>query len=468
MTKRQFFFQTCLFAALCSGCESYHPLPLSPAETATRLDARSLSQPELKSFVETNLHQKFSQWPPAAWDLPTLTLVAFYFHPSLDVARAQWSLGQAETLTAKARPNPTVGLAPEYTANAASGMTPWIAGLNFDVPIETAGKRGYRMAKAKQLSLAARLNLAQTAWQVRKNLRDSLIDFADATQRQELLKKQLAVQTEIVKRFQQQLSAGAVSSGDVFATRIALTKSQAELGGTQSRVAEARVRIAESLGLPASALGEARFILNFSTKTVANSAEARRRALQSRTDILGALAEYAAAQSELQLQIAKQFPDVHLGPGYQYDQGANKWSLGINVELPLLDQNRGGIAEAKARRAEAAAKLIALQARISAEIDRATAGFSAAQEQTAHAESLQQLQTEQQRAAQSQFDAGEIDRLQLLAAQIEFQATQLLQLDAQTRAHKALADFEDAVQQPFENDPALIAEQNPRPEENKP
>ena len=33
-----------------------------------------------------------------------------------------------------------------------------------DIPIETAGKRGFRRAQAKHLSAAARLKIATTAW----------------------------------------------------------------------------------------------------------------------------------------------------------------------------------------------------------------------------------------------------------------------------------------------------------------
>lgn len=402
------------------------------------------------------------------WDFQTLTLVAFYFHPSLDVARAQWKVSEGESVTASARPNPTLSVAPGYTANAASAVSPWLAAVNFDVPIETAGKRGYRKAKAKQLSESARLNIVTTAWQVRKNLRDSLLDFADAQERQSLLTKQNEVQRELVRRFQEQLQAGAISAADISLARIAFTKSQSDLSAAQTRLVEMRVRIAENLGMPASSLANENFGLDFPTQINLNASEARRRALQSRTDILAALADYAATQSELQLQVAKQFPDVHIGPGYQYDQGGNKWSLGLTVELPLLNRNQGGIAEAKARREESAAKLLALQAKISAEIDRASAAYQAAQEQLTSGRLLLELQTRQQKFVEDQLKAGEIDRLQVLTAQMEFQSAKILQLDAQTRARKALADFEDAVQQPFDSQPAMLVEQNPRAEENKP
>ncbi len=63
-------------------------------------------------------------------------------------------------------------------------------------------------------------------------------------------------------------------------------------------------------------------------------------------DQLAALAEYAAAEAEWRLEIAKQHPDLHLNPGYEPDQTDNKWSPGFSVELPVLNQSGGPIAEA--------------------------------------------------------------------------------------------------------------------------
>ena len=123
--------------------------------------------------------------------------------------------------------------------------------------------------------------------------------------------------------------------------------------------------MAEAVAVPLSALSdvELRFDLtDFPATDEMVSADARRQALQSRADILGALAEYAASQSAVQLEIAKQYPDVHVNPGYQWDQGENKWQLGLGAELPLFNRNQGPIAEAAARRAEAAARFEALQA----------------------------------------------------------------------------------------------------------
>ena len=51
-----------------------------------------------------------------------------------------------------------------------------------------------------------------------------------------------------------------------------------------------------------------------------------------RADIRAAIADYEASQSALQLELAKQYPDVHLNPGFQWDQGESKWQLGLTVD----------------------------------------------------------------------------------------------------------------------------------------
>src|SRR5205085_2292763 len=97
----------------------------------------------------------------------------------------------------------------------------------------------------------------------------------------------------------------------------------------------------------------------------------RRELLLTRPDILASLAEYAASQSALQLEIAKQYPDIHLSPGYEFDQGDNKWSLGVGITLPIFNRNQGAIREAIAKRSEAAANFATLQAHAINETERA-------------------------------------------------------------------------------------------------
>jgi len=72
-------------------------------------------------------------------------------------------------------PNPTISFAPEDVTR--TSIFPWVLGGSFDVPIETAGKRRFRLAQAGSLSEAARLNIATAAWRVRSHVRKSLLDL---------------------------------------------------------------------------------------------------------------------------------------------------------------------------------------------------------------------------------------------------------------------------------------------------
>src|ERR1022692_629780 len=103
-----------ILLCLLTGCVRFQPQPLSPAETAAGLEGRSLANPDLKSFLEKNLNRELSTWPAAKWDFEMLTLAAFYYNPSLDVARAVWAEARAGIVTAGAGPKTTNGVFPPH------------------------------------------------------------------------------------------------------------------------------------------------------------------------------------------------------------------------------------------------------------------------------------------------------------------------------------------------------------------
>ena len=189
--------------------------------------------------------------------------------------------------------------------------------------------------------------------------------------------------------------------------------------------------------------------------------EVRRRALHSRADILAALADYAASQSALQLEIARQYPDLRLGPGYEYDQGLHKWGLAVGTDfLPVFHRNQGPIAEAQAKREEAAARFLALQAQVMGEIDRALATLAASQEQLRQIEALLETQRQHVQSVEAMVQAGAADQFDLRSAQLEVAMTEVARLEAMVKAQQALGQLEDAMQSPVDALPSV--EQNPR------
>ena len=171
----------------------------------------------------------------------------------------------------------------------------------------------------------------------------------------------------------------------------------------------------------------------------------RRHALLERADVLAALDAYAASEAQLRLELAKQWPDLHLGNGYQFDQGQNKWGLALALDLPVMNRNEGPIAEAVAARGEAAARFSALQAQVIGELDQASLERDGAREQLRRADAVVAEQRRAWQRARAARAEGATDLPAEVAAEIEFRLSETLRLDAQLALERARANLEAAA-----------------------
>jgi outer membrane protein, heavy metal efflux system len=443
---------------LVSGCASYQPEPISPAANARALDSRSLDDPRLRQFVALAVRPD-GDLQPVKWDLTTLTLAALYYHPDLALVHAKLAAAEAAVITAGERPNPVLnftniigqGLVPGAIPVGAAPLT---IGPIIDFVLETAGKRESRTAQAQHLADAARWDLATAGWQVRGRVRAALLALWAAQQRLALTKQRLTLQDQLVQLLEHRLAAGEASSLDVARERINRSQITLALDDLEQTAAEARVQLATAVGVPVRALDGADLGMSAfdHPPPIASNADAgawRREALTKRTDIQASLEDYEAAQAALGLAVANQFPNLTLSPGYTYEYGINQYELNLSTTLPIFNQNQGPIAEALAKRQEAAAAFTVLQAQIIGAIDEAATAYRASTQTLASADAL--LADEQHRALQMEnsFRAGQVDRPTLVTAQVEAAATTLSQFDAVVRQRQALGSLEDALQRPL-------------------
>jgi outer membrane protein TolC len=437
-----------LGSSLLAGCagQRYQPDPIVPGTTASGFEARTLADPGLRSFEESCLGHPVSAWPPETWNLQALSLAAWYFNPALDEARARIAGSQAALVTAAARPNPTLSIAPGIPS-------PYLLTLDLSFPLETAGKRGYRIQAARSLDLAAQFDLADSAWKVRSAVRAALLNYLLASQTLELLRSEAEARSDQANILEQMLSLGEIPPMDAEAARIEHSKTRLAISTTEGEVAEARAAMAAAIGIPVAGLQESRFAWQgINTPPSAESLsvdEIERDAVLNRLDVRSSLAQYAAAEAALQLEIAKQYPDINIGPGYTYEERQSYFTVGLSAILPLFDRNQGPIAEAEARRQEAAAAFLETQAQVIAKSEGALAVYTAALKELAEAEHLAKLQENQRQAVQNSVRVGEQDRLDLDRVHIEGSLAARARLDALARAQKALGDLEDAVQRPL-------------------
>lgn len=442
----------CLALGACAT-RHYDPQPMDAASSARTLAARSLDSPALKRIIEAKYPGKTPlAWPPRAWTPDLLTLAAFHFNPELEAARARLAAAQAALTTAGQRPNPTLQLPLQRARNPRDGESPWTLGLALDIPIETHGKRDARIAAATHQAAAAQLQVADTAWRLRSRLREQLLILWNTSARIRLLDQQADVDRSLAALLEARLRAGDASARDLGRQRLAAIQSDEELLAARKALGAARIQAAALLGVRPDALdGIALDLAAFDRPDPPlPMPDLRTRALRNRADVLGALESYEASQAALQLEIARQYPDVHLGPGYTFDQGVRKPGFDFaGIELPVFNRNEGPIAQAAARRQEAAANVRRLQAQAWSELDAGLMTYRLARDALRQADRRLDVQHAQLAATQRAFELGEDDRVALALDRKTELAARLAALDAAAQVQQALGRIEDAVQRPL-------------------
>jgi outer membrane protein TolC len=388
-----------------------------------------------------------SPWPLKTWDLQTLSLAALYFNPALEAARARAAGAEAALVTAGARPNPSLSIAPGIP-------TPYLLTLDFAFPIETAGKRAHRIHVARSLDQAAQFDLADSAWTVHSGVRIALLNYLLASRSLESFRSEEKVREDQLNILEQIFSVGEIPRQSVDVARIELSKIHMAISMAGGQVRETKAALAATVGLSVSALQLVDFSWpNLDAPPSAASlspGEIQRDAVLNRLDLRRSLAQYAAAEAALQLEIAKQYPDINIGPGYTYEEKHSFFTVGFSTTVPLFNRNQGPIAEAEARRKEAAAAFLESQAQIIAKSERALSVYAAALEELAEAASLRKLQETQLQIMRQTIHAGADNRLSLDNVEIQSWVLARAQLDALARAQRALGELEDAVQRPLD------------------
>jgi len=429
-----------------AACGGPAPQPLDPARMESEFRARRLDDPEFVAWLEARGVPKAS-----VWTLDALTLAAFYFHPDLDVVRARLLAARGSETTAGEVPNPVLGASLEKVMSGTpAGVSPWVYGLSLQMPLDFLWKRGYRIDEARAKIQGAHLELAEAAWQIRHRLRAALLEDFLAQREIDVRTRELEARRELSAAAATLLAAGEASRLEADRARVELAGAEIGLEESRGRVAAVRAALASAVGVPLAALQDLRVEWATLDSPPGEPAALQEAGLLNRLDVRRRLAEYAASEAVLGLELAKRWPDISLGPGYLYDQGDRKFTLGLSVTLPVFNQNGGAIEEAEARRKEAAARFLALQARAIGEFDEASARYRAGRAQASRTRDAMEAVERRVEGVRRAVELGDADLVALLGVRIERLAVEAARLDALRRAQEALGALEDAVQRPID------------------
>ena len=434
-----------LVSALLAGCASYTPQPIHPDKTADALAERTLSDPRLLRFLAAQLHK--SGAPP--WNLSTLSLVAAYERPDMPLAEARLLEAKGGETTAAALPNPNLQLAPTYDTTTTA--PPWTVGPVVTFLIQSYGARPARIAQARARTEQAREAIAVTSWKLRGKVRTAMLDLWAAQQAAALAAQRASLAERYRAVVAQRYQAGMVSAATLTTATLALDQAELELASQRRASRLGRGSLAAALGVPTTALDG----IDLDMRGIAHPRPPGRleplvhEALTSRPEVLAALAHYAAAEAALRLAVAQQYPALDIGPGYHYDQGDNKFMLSISLPLPILNQNQGPIAQARAARRVAAEEFLATQTNVLAEIDQARTDWHASVSELDSARRLRKAAADALKREQDAFAAGQIGRLRILGARLAYLQAQQGALSASVHERNALGRLEAAFHHPF-------------------
>jgi len=424
-----------------AACVQFKERPLAADTSRTDFSGRSLNDAGLKTFLAEN------QAAGGSWSVDRLSLVAAYFHPDVALARAEADEVAAGIKRAQMRPNPVFTFMPQYASFRAPVFTPWFLGPSVSVPIETAGKRSKRTEQALAATEAARWRISARAWAARSRVRAAMLELHGARENIRLLETEQTLHQDVIKKLTVQMEAGDVSPFELTQARLILNRTRLALEDARRIAATGEARLATAVGLPLSVIQSVK--LDFSAfHRLPEPGNSLRLALTRRADLMALLSEYAAAEAALKLELARQYPDVNLMPGYDYNSGQNRWHLGLNLQLPF-NQNRGPIAEAEARRTTAEKRFLAQQAAIQGALDIALAAYQASRIKASTAAQLAQEADTASATTKKMVEAGNVSALELTRRQIEASAAKVALMTTTLEAQTAAGALEDAMQSPL-------------------
>ena len=444
----------CLLASACAQ-QPYQAKPIDGAAVTAKLANKDPASADFKAYLIKQGYDE-SKLPFAEWGVDELTLCALYFNPKLAVAKAQLGLANIAINTANLKPIPTLGGRAARSNQANGDKSPWAFGLEVEIPIETANKRQIKVEEAQHLQEVARIDVADVAWQLRSQIGKDLLVYHENIAQQKQLNDELSIQYILVKLLEKRVQLGAASNTELNAAKLQQQKAQFALNSEQAKSAEIFAALAADVGLSNEkfALLHLKALdIESALSTTPNTALLQENALLNRLDIRRSLSKYAAAESKIKLEIAKQTPNISLSPGFAFEFGDSIWSLGFSTLLNLLNKNnalnQSLVAEATQLREIEGAQFNALQANVIAEVSQANTAFMASQQNISQVKQRLLAQQQYTQKLQRQLDAGLIDRLDLTQNKLNTTLLEQQLINAQFQQLNALLALENSVQMPL-------------------
>jgi cobalt-zinc-cadmium efflux system outer membrane protein len=427
-TRRIRRIQSAVLAACLAlaGCRTYEPEPLEPEVILDELTAsrRAVGEGEVLDLAG------------AAALLPT-------GNPRILEARAAHRFAVAVAETPTPLPNPTLEAGLLFFDGSRRGLE---AALGWAIPV--SGRLRLTDERNVLEAEAARVEAVAVEREEFLGLRRELVDLVMAV-RTEASSEDLADAADAsVRTVRRLIDAAQGTALDLRQTELEALEARDDLMAAREGSGEARAKLAARTGVGAGAFrtGEPPPLPD----EVPSEAALRSLLGAAHPGLARLRAAYSLAEKDLQLEIARQIPDLEIALTLEREPDGDKVGLPLGIEVPIFDRNQPGIAAAEGRRAEARVRFRAEASRALAAIEAARSRVEARRNRLAVLRSRTlPAATEALALARRALAAGAADALQFLAVLRAEREVRVKTLEAERALYEAWFDLEEACGAPL-------------------
>lgn len=431
----------CLCLPLLSACVSYEPEQVDPAALLAELERLQLAEQTPAASVATIGSARVTFDPRDGVSPVEAAAISVHLNPALRALRADIGVARAELVQAGLLPDPVIGWeamnnVADFITDRKSSANSYIAGLNLSWDVPRPGEIDAKEGVARARIAEVRAMLIRGEWEL---VRDVYLGFARLAAAQAALAlnaEQDVIATSSLDFFQRARAAGAATA--IEERLAALTRDQVRSDRMRLELEEAQARqtLLAIMGLPPEQpllLQDPNALLDAPLPGAIDPTQLARQAIDLRPDLRELMAQYDQAESQLRLEIRRQFPQISIGSG-------------IAIQLPIFSEFNGpAIETARLARMAAAERVRAVVHEVRRDVHLSYASLVRAEAQVAFNQNqLGPTLDELLRLTRAAVAVGEVTPLEILAAQNQRITIQLDILGARLRRAELWIELQSA------------------------
>lgn len=432
---------TCLVVCLASGCTA--PPPYDRAFIADELTTRTGA-----SIAPEGMPADFEWAPAVALDdglsAEEAAATALWNNADFEQRLAELGWAKADLVAASTFPNPSL------TLDFPEGPQVFDALLALPVDLLARNSRIDRSRAELDRVLAT---VQESALELVREARIAHAELALAQERIELMNQFSTLMAEMAEIATARQEVGRTS------VRIA-TQAQADAADVAGQALQATAsaqiaanRLAQLIGFPGDAGALQLQSPNFTTPVLPPAESLLAEALSSRPELRAAEAAMVAAGAEAGFERARILELVARVTAVETEGSDTTLDPGVQIGLPIFNQNQGGRLRAQASMQRALAGYVAAERLIRRQVSDALAAFVAADRSYSlwRDEVVPGRQLEAD-LTQDAYDLGQVSYFDWTLSQTNYVRAQLALADSALALHKAYADLERGIGQRIQSE----------------